>query len=201
MLDNTNRAPGTLQIYVHRRNRGSWDPRDNLHHLVNLKNDGLSVNVMVDRSFRPLEPFPNATASASELDWVDVSSWLDPPTETDKEMLQLAHRDQEINHGDIDDWRLDKSKKRFGRGGLYLPCKGGNPCRIPGHGDCSDYSWLAGFYRALLHDLSERTVEREVMDSEFDSCKFCPDEILVEGVESRIMRVCLPKSDPNLRFH
>lgn len=206
---NPDRAPSTLQVHVHRRNRGSgykqdrgrWDPRDTLHHIINLKNSGLNVTVMADRSLRPFEPYPGGEASQTELDWVDVSSWLDPPTEEDREVLKLANHGWEADIWDIGNEPLGQSIKKFGQGGLCLPCEGFRRCRIPKHRDrdCTDHSWHAGFYRAVSHDLSERTLERELMDGEFDSCKFCPDERLVESVGRRTMEVCFLKTDPNLR--
>lgn len=205
LLEGRHRHPGTLQIYVHRESTGPWDPRDIFHHLVNLKNYGLAVNLKVSRSFRPLEPYPAVIASDAELDWVDVSSYLDKPTEEEKQLLTKPHRGWKATFPELFKQIRGtpaEGAERAIRGRAFdFPCEGGSACSKDDHEDCSDHSWHAGWYRALLHDLSERTLERELTDSDFDSCRFCPDESGGNRVETRAMRIEFPKRDHNARLH
>lgn len=163
------------------------------------------MNLKIQRSFKPLEPYPNLVTSACELEWFDISSYPNKPTEDERQLLMRPHRGWEVapwevleRNGDTPSRTIEQAFRGYA---FDLRCDGPRLCPRDGHGDCSDHSWHAGWYRALLHDLAERTLERELTDSEFDSCQFCPDERLVEAMETKIMEIRLPKSDPNGRLH
>jgi hypothetical protein len=201
LVDGHHRSPGTIEIYAYRQYHGPWDLRGSVHHLVTLKEQGLAVNLKIQRSFKPLEPYPNLVTSASELDWLDISSYLDNPTEEERQLLLKPHRGWEVTPWDDLEQNGDMPSETIEgafRGHTFdLPCDGPRVCPRRGHGDCSDHSWHAGWYRALLHDLAERTLEKELVDSEFESCRFCPDERLVEALETKTMVIRLPRPGPN----
>jgi hypothetical protein len=202
LLEGHDRPRGTLEIYAHRPTSGLWDLRDSVNHLVNLKLEGLAVTLRVDRCFNFLKPWPTPRTSASEPQWLDFSSYLDKPTEEERQIFKKPHHgwvatEQENTRQHLREQRAPSEalELMFLDRPFDLPCNGPKICRKEGHGDCSDHSWHAGWYRALLHDLAERTLERELNDSDFDSCRFCPDERLVAGLVTKTMQVQLEKAD------
>jgi hypothetical protein len=165
------------------------------------------MNLKVARSFRPLEPYPTFIASDDELHFVDVFSYLDMPTEEGKQLFTRPHRGWDATKHEFYDqlavternWEpwLSRQESASSRLAFDFPCELGNLCPRVGHNNCSDHSWHAGWYRALLHDLSERILEMEMLGSNFDSCRFCPDEGMENRVETRAMKIEFLKPDHN----
>ncbi|QDS72527.1 hypothetical protein FKW77_000227 [Venturia effusa] len=191
LLEGYRRHPVTLEIYDYRRKKGQRDLRDSIHHLITLKKQGISVVLKIQRKFVPLEPYPH---EIDELGFQDISSYLERPTEEEKTLFQRPLHSQARRH------LIRNRSRKVTKTTIEMPCESLRTCPGGDSRKCSDLSRHAGWYRALFHDLAERTLERELLDPDFDTCKFCPDERLVEEHQTMHLEIDVPRIDPDRRW-